>query len=214
MPLRVQDPLKELSEICQPDERQQHFVGDIRDWHAELSRMILHEGVPASTRQLFETAKNLSLYSWFVYRFHPIGELAGWLALENALLEKLAQKGQREVGTKRSPGLKKLLELAIAERWLVEESIPDRMAMAKERVIERKWQQAPEEGHQIAEPTDEEIAREAESMRLLPAMCAAAARLRNSIAHGNEVLHPNSRRTLRVTAGLINQLFNDSGAGR
>src|SRR5690606_24802443 len=114
----IQDPLKPLSQLCEPDERQRFFVGDVSDWHVELSVITLHEGVPVSTRQIFETAKNLSLYAWFVYRFHPLSELTGWLALENALLQKMVQEGLRKPDDTRSPGLRRLLERAMSEGWL------------------------------------------------------------------------------------------------
>lgn len=204
----IQDPLKPLSELCKPDERQQFFLGDISDGHAELSAIVLHDCVPASTRQMFETAKNLSLYAWFVYRFHPMSELAGWLALENALLEKMTQEGLRKPDDKRSPGLRRLLERAMSDGWLTEERIPGRLAIARARVSERKTFEAiQQENEFVAEPTEDEVRQEAATMQLLPTMCRAAANLRNSMAHGSNRLHPNSRTTLRVTAGLINQLF-------
>jgi len=54
----VEDPLKALSEVYEPDSRQAHFVGHFADNYAVLSRMALHVQVPKNVRQLFETAKN------------------------------------------------------------------------------------------------------------------------------------------------------------
>ena len=71
----VEDPLKSLNEICSPDPRQKHFTGSLSDRHHILSEINLHLGVPVDVRQLFETAKNLCLYTWFVYRFHQVAEL-------------------------------------------------------------------------------------------------------------------------------------------
>lgn len=73
-----------------------------QDYHEALSKIVLNDTVPARSRELFETAKNLSLYSWFVYRFHPIAELTGWLALENALLEKAKREGELARDTERA----------------------------------------------------------------------------------------------------------------
>lgn len=50
-----------------------------------MSELTLHSGVPVAVLQTFETAKNVSLYSWFVYRFHRVAELVVYSALEFAL---------------------------------------------------------------------------------------------------------------------------------
>jgi hypothetical protein len=84
----VPDPLKALSEVYAPDARQAHFVGTLADAHAILTQITLHTGVPVNVRQLFETAKNVSLYSWFVYRFHQVAESVAYSALEMALRER------------------------------------------------------------------------------------------------------------------------------
>ena len=202
------DSLKSLQAICEPDERQRFFVGSIQDYHEELSKIVLNDTVPAGSRQLFETAKNLSLYSWFVYRFHPIAELTGWLALENALLEKAKREGELASDTERSPALRRLLAMACKHSWLQEDRIADRREAARARVQQRKVTEAIVKNVDwVEDVTETEISEEAVNMRLLPQICRAASELRNHLAHGGQMLHPNSRATLRVTADLINQLF-------
>jgi hypothetical protein len=100
----IEDPMKALSEIYKPDVRQANLVGDLSDIHAVLSQMVLHEEVPPNVRQLFETAKNVSLYSWFVYRFHQVAELVAFSALELALKER-AGRAEFTPHTARIPGL-------------------------------------------------------------------------------------------------------------
>jgi hypothetical protein len=63
----IKDPLKALSEVYKPDVRQANLVGDLSDIHSVLTEIVLHDGVPSNVRQLFETAKTVSLYSWFAY---------------------------------------------------------------------------------------------------------------------------------------------------
>lgn len=112
---KVQDPLKPLDEICEPDMRQKFFRGDGLDRnHAELSGIVLSKKVPVDVRQLFETGKNLSLYSWFVYRFHQVSELVAYSALEMALRLRY----EKESGKTARVSLKKLLEYAQKENWI------------------------------------------------------------------------------------------------
>jgi hypothetical protein len=59
----LQGPLTPLDQICEQDERQTSFEDTLEDNHAELNGIVLNETVPIDVGQLFETAKNLSLYS-------------------------------------------------------------------------------------------------------------------------------------------------------
>lgn len=44
----------------------------LADRHAAVARYVLNATAPDAVRIHFETAKNLFLYGWFVYRFHPV----------------------------------------------------------------------------------------------------------------------------------------------
>ena len=68
----------------EPDIRQQHLC-TLEEMHQLLDDIVLNDEVPDDVYQLFETAKNLSLYSWFMYRFHQVAELMSYTALEMAL---------------------------------------------------------------------------------------------------------------------------------
>ena len=83
--MSIDDPLKALEEILKPDPRRPHLVGTLAEEHADLATISLNDAVPVIVAQLFETAKNVSLYSWFVYRFHPVSESVAFSALELAL---------------------------------------------------------------------------------------------------------------------------------
>lgn len=58
--------------------------------HADVSIFELLPTVPADIRIHFETAKNLYLYAWFVYRFYPVAEQQAIASLEFGLRERLA----------------------------------------------------------------------------------------------------------------------------
>src|SRR6266849_4150437 len=129
----VQDPLKPLSEVYAPDARQGHFMGTLADAHAILTAIALHTGVPINVRQLFDTAKNVSLYSWFVYRFHQVAESVAYSALEMALRERAGFVEWTGPAAPRPPTLRPLLDQAKKEGWIRNESFLSLRRMATEK---------------------------------------------------------------------------------
>ena len=47
---------------------------ELADHHELISAHVLHAGVPREIVLQFETARNVYLYAWFVYRFYPVVE--------------------------------------------------------------------------------------------------------------------------------------------
>jgi hypothetical protein len=209
----IEDPLKALSEIFKPDVRQSTLIGDLSDIHAVLTAITLHERVPVNVRQLFETAKNVSLYSWFVYRFHQVAELVAFSALELALRER-SGRAEFASGNKKGPGLKELLVKAKENRWLRSLEFPSLRAMAIERVrstqfavFVQKQQVSPESIVQMREPTEAEITDAMREIDVPQILIDTAPLLRNSLAHGSSRLSPTSLSVLRLTSEAINQMF-------
>lgn len=58
---------------------------ELQDQHDAVAEITLHAGVPAAVVVKFETAKNLNLFSWFVYRFHSAARSHAYECLELAL---------------------------------------------------------------------------------------------------------------------------------
>ena len=120
-----QEQLKPLEQIFEPDERQKAFSRTLQDRHESLSQIILNDNVPLNVKELFETAKNLSLYSWFVYRFHQAAELISFSALEMALRERyLGENPPQNNSNKRPPSLGKLMQHAKNQGWIINENFP------------------------------------------------------------------------------------------
>jgi len=57
----------------------------LEDHYDAVARITLHDGVPRQIFVKFETAKNLNLFSWFVYRFHSAARSHVYECLEFAL---------------------------------------------------------------------------------------------------------------------------------
>jgi hypothetical protein len=88
--------LKLLEEICQPDERHRNRVDveiatgvvsdtTVQSMHSLIEKITLDNNVPDEVRSHFETAKNLALYSWFVYSFNVVAAMQGYASLEMAV---------------------------------------------------------------------------------------------------------------------------------
>lgn len=211
---KLEDPLKNLKDITTPDERHQFTVGTLDDLHAELSSINLHSGVPAEIRQHFETAKNVALYTWFVYRFHQVAEMQAYSSLEMALRIKIAIDEPSLVKITKRFGLAKLISLAVRCEWIG----PNRHYFWDQRSINLAWsnyylgklKEARDSNKQIDNPED--VAKYSEFLRELNAGYVNLLKnhiheTRNALAHGSMMLHPWSTTMLRVCAEFINQLF-------
>lgn len=121
--------LKPRDQILKPDGRFTNMVGStdesgairmmkIDDLYALVEPLDLHSGVPADIRDQFDKARHAFIYSWFAYDLASLAEQQGYQAIELALREKLPDAERKKANEKRW-GLGKLLERAVAHRWLV-----------------------------------------------------------------------------------------------
>ncbi|MFC1750996.1 hypothetical protein ACFL2V_19575 [Pseudomonadota bacterium] len=211
----IEDPLKSVDQIYEADVRQKNFVGTIEDRHSVLESINLSKSVPVDVIQLFETAKNLSLYSWFVYRFHQVSELIAFSALEMALRNRYLKENPLDPDSKqRAPTLYPLLQYARKEGWITNEGFPSAYEKAM-YLAERKKYMVKMETHdfdkdpimEIEEPNEDEILEALSELDLVEAITSNAHKIRNDLAHGSRTLHPNSLLTLRTTSEIINQLY-------
>jgi hypothetical protein len=99
----IMEKLKPLSEVCRPDIRYRSRVDldkatgaisetTIESLYSLIERLTLRPTVPDEVRNHFETAKNLALYSWFVYSFNVVAAMHAFSSLEMALRMKSGEK--------------------------------------------------------------------------------------------------------------------------
>jgi hypothetical protein len=97
------EQLKALKEVCQPDVRYRHRVDldlttgavsetTVQSLYSLIEPIRLREKVPDEVRSHFEIAKNLALYSWFVYSFNVVAAMHAYSTLEMALKQKAGKK--------------------------------------------------------------------------------------------------------------------------
>jgi hypothetical protein len=210
--MEVDDPLKSVDCITQPDPRHLGSLHTLELSHANLNEIRLHAGVPKNVRQLFETAKNLSLYSWFVYRFHPIAQLIGYASLERALKERVAHERGVESDTVRET-LRPLMEIAASKGWLKAEGFDSVRRAAHVQLQDEqtfKMIQSDEIGEEPVESPDIEVAEilsRAAQLDYVVRIAESMPYVRNHLAHGGPALHGGSAVSLKIIAEAINQLF-------
>jgi len=94
--------LKKLEDVCQPDERNRnrydinHSTGavtqtSIGSIYAVVEGIRLNDNVPDDVRSHFEVARNLALYSWFVYSFNEVAAMQAMASLEMAARKKTGE---------------------------------------------------------------------------------------------------------------------------
>src|SRR5256885_4912877 len=95
--------LKPRNEVLLPDIRNRnranfdHSTGVISEMtfdsvYDEVEKIRINDTAPESVRSHFEIARNLVLYSWFVYSFNVVAAMQAFASLEMALKEKVGKK--------------------------------------------------------------------------------------------------------------------------
>lgn len=127
------DSFRSFEKITEPDER---GVGvfhttDLKNWQKYVDAHLKPSSdIPTDILTQIETAKNLFLYSWFVYRF-------GVVATNQMLnITELALKAKFEIESITPPnGLRGKLEKALAEEWFNDGSFSHLSAEANSKKV-------------------------------------------------------------------------------
>lgn len=194
--------LKSLDSIFEPDSVQSAFAlinkatGEVRqrtlrDHYVQIEEIVLDAEVPEEIREHFETARNLYLYTWFVYRFGPVAELHAIASVEYALKIKSGEE---------VTGLKRLLKLAIQKKWIQDSGFKYyrvKEVALESRVSADSYRPSKVDGDPDADNLQSYCDILAESLPYL----------RNEFAHGSRTLYPTGVVTLAICADIINQLF-------
>ncbi|HYG35621.1 MAG TPA: hypothetical protein VEC99_12595 [Clostridia bacterium] len=214
------DGFKPLAEVLLSDVRQTfwaRFQADgtsrgiqLEDLHKRMSELNLNSTVPEAVRTGFDTARNLFLYSWFVYRFQTVAELQAYATLEFALGKRLEAEGAGHI-----KNLSPRLNFAVDKGWLRADGVRvyQQKAESRKRYAEgqakffREFLKH-ENGWQDPDPQTE-AGRAADYLRNLT---GGIPKLRNSVAHGTPMLRGGTALTLEICCDLINQLFPEDGA--
>lgn len=209
------DGFKPFAEVSLSDVRQGFRVRilpdgstrgiQLEDLHKRMSELKLNSSVPDDVRTGFDTSRNLFLYSWFVYRFQTVAELQAYATLELALGKRLKAEGSGRI-----KNLSPRLKFAVQKGWLRASGVRIYQQKSESRKRYAEEQEKffseflkHEQGWQNPDPRSEEQ----HAADYLQNLIGGIPKLRNSVAHGNPMLHGGSALTLEICCDLINQLF-------
>ncbi len=198
------DELKPFEEVLLADPRQAVWSVmtpsgfrkvTLEDHHKRVTHLVLSASVPAGIRESFDTARNLYVYSWFVYPFQTVAELQAYTVLEAALRLRIQREENQSVY-----GLAACFDHAFKRRWLRDDGV-----RYYQKLIERQKRVAGCSGgaesiDSSAAPTDQWLRRVGSSFR----------QFRNDLAHGDFMLLGQTVRTLEICCDVINQIFPES----
>jgi len=224
------DGIRTPDHLCDPDPRTRYFVrldpetGVTRplsqsDQYQSIAAYTLSNAVPEDVRILFDTARNLYLYAWFVYRFHNVAEQQVFACLEMALRKRLKEEiplpdeywpRRRE----RPPSLRPMLRYVIDRGYIQNEGFRtwrDRgIIRSRQRYELEKLREMEENGLESIELDYSEVvvtAEDSQDYDYLSVLLKYISNTRNDYAHGSELLHNRVLHSFEVVSELINQLF-------
>ena len=212
--------LRPAEYVCEPDWRNTMFLridrtnGSARPMVlADHHEHVLHAGVPQEIILQFETARNVYLYAWFVYRFYPVAEHQCLACLELALRERLKEEIRMGKVKGKRPALRVLLKYAVENGLVRNEGFSawqNRGAInSRARVEMEKLREASEKNLTEISWGESDIQITAEDLdwdypKMLPDLLPI---LRNDYAHGSTDLHNWALRSFQIVSEIINQIY-------
>jgi len=201
--LEPAEDFRSLETVMKPDPRMEGFsIFDeiengfrtitISDQFNSLENLKLHNAVPEHIRIHFATAKNLLLYSWYVYRFIPVAEMHAYSTVEMAL---------KDISGKKRCGLRKLLEHAVENKLISDKGF------RIHRELELRNKRGIAAIREIEGP-DDTPEEEKERRKYVEILLEVMPKLRNAYAHGSKTIHPNGFLTLEICSEKLNQLYD------
>lgn len=187
--------LKPFDQILEPDSIQGGFAlynretgvsrdRTLRDHYSGIESISLMQSVPESVRQQFDAARNLLLYSWFVYGFVPIAQLQAFSSVEYAIRIKSGKPLMLTTG----------LKLAIEEHWIKDRGFHYFNINVRHDML----------GDDTS-PASSPDAKDVQTY--CKTLLDTFPYLRNELAHGNPMIYPGGLDLFAICADLINQLF-------
>jgi hypothetical protein len=216
--------LRPAEYVCEPDPRSTMLVRidrtngtsrpiELADHYEQISTYALHAGVPQEIVLQFETARNVYLYAWFVYRFYPVAEHQCLACLELALRERLKEEIRTGKIKGKRPALRLLLQYAVDNGLVRNEGFSAWQnrgeIRSRARVEMEKFREASEKNLTEWTIDESDIQITAEDLdwdyvKMLPDLLPM---LRNDYAHGSTDLHNWSLRSFQIVSEIINQLW-------
>ena len=220
-PIYPADELRTPVNVLAPDQRNFHFsVTSIEVLYAQISQCSLNAIVPEDIRVQFDTARNLFLHSFYVYRFYVVAESQVLTTLELALRECIGhktlavfQKKLKANGVHFTKGLRLYLEYLAQHQLIRNEDFPrwhrrNRMA-AEDAYRDKIFKLMDEQGLEEYELDESEIDESAFDVEwdYVKVLCETLPKIRNIHSHGSTMLHNRVSLSFVNVSIIINKMY-------
>ncbi len=218
LPISPADALRDPISAMEPDPRTSMFSDQtppsLAAHHAWVASIQISTTVPEPVAIQFDTARNLYLYSWHVYRFYMVAAVQALATLEFGLRERLPKRLPKEYQWQKEPSLSGLLRYAADQglirnegfrRWHQAAEVQARSRLSAEAV--RTMISQGLDSIDIDDDAPLEITPEDQQWDLVAGLSESLPKLRNHLAHGSSTLTPQVRGTLELVAEILCQLY-------
>lgn len=189
----------------------------VDDYHHSVATHSLNKAVPEGIRIHFDTARNLYVYAFFVYRFYPVAEHHALACLELALRERY----EKEIPKKyyehsKHVTLKPLLRYAVDKgdvknegfkRWHEAAEVRARTRYMYEKTDEMREKDLDQIELDYSEVQVTDIDR---NIDYINDLIEILPKFRNNYAHGSKMLHNNVLGTIQLVSEIINQIYPEN----
>ena len=218
--LNAAESLRNPDSATEPDPRTTIFAGQDQPslvaHHHDIAAISLTDGVPEAVAIQFETARNLYLYAWHVYRFFPVAQSQALSALEFGLRVRLPQRlpEQYQRPWQKQPMLAGLLGYAIDQGLIRNEGFRRWHQVAEDRARQRRSMEIVQtmieqqlESMEVHEDERVNITPDDQSWDLLQILRKGLPGLRNELAHGSSMLTNQVLGTIELVAEILSQIY-------
>ena len=215
------DELRTPVNVLAPDQRNFHFgVTSLEVLYGRISHCSLISSVPEDIRIQFDTARNLYLHAFYVYRFYVVAESQVLSTLELAIRECIGDKTlavfQKELkarGIHFNKGLRLYLEYLAQHQLIQNEDFPrwhrrNRMA-AEDAYRDKIFKLMKEQGLEEYQWDESEIDESAFDVEwdYVKVLCEILPKIRNNYSHGSKMLHNQVSLSFVNVSVIINKMF-------
>lgn len=218
--LNPAEALRDPDSAMAPDPRTGVFANEaalsLAAHHADIAAVQLGPAVPEPIAIQFETARNLYLYAWHVYRFYMVAATQALTTLEFGLRERLPSRlpePYQRAGQKQ-PMLAGMLRYAIDQGLIRNDGFRRWHHAAEQRARERRSFEAIrtmiDQGLERMEMDDDapvEVAPQDQQWDLVSILTNSLPSLRNELAHGSPMLTRQVLGTIELVAEILSQLY-------
>ncbi len=219
--LNAAERLRSPEKSAEPDPRTTMFAGEARAslaaHHREIEAIQLTGDVPEEVAIQFETARNLYLYAWHVFRFFPVAQRQALSALEFGLRERLPDRLPEpyQWPSQKRPMLAGLLGYAIDHGFIRNDGFRRWHQVAEGRAQQRRSmeifqamidQQLNSVEFDPSSPVN--VVPGDQSWDLVKILRKSLPGRRNQLAHGSSTLTHQVLGTIELVSEILSQIFS------